>query len=224
MRYGKYLARFGILWGIVALLLIGVSAQASRIDDLRAQLALRRAEREAARNIVRPAPDEENQPEENNQVPDGQQPCVCSVSLSLDAPDVSWNGNSLVFTPRFDVDIRVRGNNNAAPWNVTLDYQGQAQFSSSTLAAPTGASFSGQKEWSGQCFNTSSRFRSLSGNPVSLATLARSLFSDSMAKLNATVLLNASLGGCDVDAEKSQYSFAVGSFGNIDLGRWRRLR
>jgi hypothetical protein len=218
----KQLVMLGVLVGVisVAVAVSPLMVRASHIDALRERIEQRRAQREAEREARR-QDSEESDSNQNNEEP----ACNCSASLRLDDPDIYWSGNSLVFVPRFDVSVRVRGNDNGeGAWNLALDYDGQAQFSSDGLTPPVSSAFAGHDEWGGQCFDTRSTFSGHAGQAVTLATIARSLFSFSDHELDSVIRMRAGLSGCDTDEEYRQFDLTVEEFGNLDLGRWRRVR
>lgn len=192
-----------------------------RLDQIRAEAAARRQQRLEDRADATPD-NNQNTPNivlDNN----GSEPCTCSATLKLAKPEVVWNSSGLAFVPRFDVRIRVRGNEQAGPWNLALNYDGQASYSSTDITPPAGSAFSGSDSWSGACFDTRATFSGHAGTPVSIASLSRGLFVGGN-ELAGLVKMKADLTGCDSDSEYRQFKFTVGDFGNLRTSSWRLAR
>lgn len=139
--------------------------------------------------------------------------CTCSAKVKLAAPDVRWRGNVLEFTPKFDIDVRVKGEEGALPWGLQLQYGGQAH----------NTEFNGGKSFGGQCYDGRYKYGGLSGASVPMADITRSLFTGT-EELETAIKIHTDITGCDVDSDARQAKLTVEDLGNVKARGWRTWR
>lgn len=213
--------------------------EAFDIDAMRARLAQARLEREQRladlkanlgieeKEEVTEAPSESDESSDvdlDAQSDGSESACGCSASLKLANPEVRWSGGGLVFVPKFDVRIKVRDERPEERWNLRLDYAGVSEFESGgSVAAPAKQGFGGSHVWGGSCVDTKLSFDGHAEPAVPLGQLVRSLFVED-AELEGTLTSRARLTGCDQEEKHQQFGIEVEEFGNLDIGRWGRVR
>lgn len=149
--------------------------------------------------------------------------CTCSASLSLARPSLQWQAGVLEFIPRVDISIRGRGNSDAPPLNVSIDYDGVATYSSEDVPVPPDTSFEGSREVvSNWPCDGRYRFKGLDLEDVQLAGVTRDLVGEDQ-ELTGNVTLNAAVVGCGFEEEHRQLRFRVLEFGNLKVGYWRSV-
>ena len=204
------------LWGgVVALSLLTVvipSAFASHIDwdARRAERAAEREARRIERAAERAAADE---PE-----------CVCSARLSPAKPSLSFSNGVLTFTPRVNVDIRLRGDNDGEQHTVSVAYEGNSAYSSDDVNEPAGVNFSGQRT----VLENASCEGHWNFGGIELARIPLTGITGALVGLDqelaGAVTMKTAVSGCGFAEENSQFQFRLQELGNIRVGSWRSVR
>lgn len=149
--------------------------------------------------------------------------CTCKASLSLARPGLQWQSGVLTFIPRVDISIRGRGDSDAPPLDVSIDYSGVATYSSDDVSVPPDTSFAGNRSVvSGWPCDGRYRFKGLDLASVSLAGLTPDLVGEDQ-ELTGNVTLDAAVVGCGFEEEHRQLRFRVLEFGNLKVGSWRSV-
>lgn len=230
-----------LLTGVLAVAIVSnfaPAAQAFDLDEFRARMEQRKAElRSRLENMQDgsgstdtteeiPAPDGPAGDTTTNNTegtPALESSCSCSASLSYSRADIRWQGNTLVFVPIFNVTIRVRGEGNQNDqWNLGLNYNGNAAFTSEDYTPPASTNFSGNHQWGGSCTNTRLNFSGFQEPAVPIASLVRNSLTD--GTIDGVIQLRSSLSGCDTDSEAKQARFTIKEFGNVSVRLWNSIR
>jgi hypothetical protein len=107
---------------------------------------------------------------------------------------------------------------------VVLDYEGETVFSSEDVTVPPGSAFSGTKTVvDGAICGSDYSFKGIKLGEVELAGLVRSLFGID-DQLEGVIKMKASVSGCGYEEEVRQMEYEAEEFGNLSVGRWRRVR
>lgn len=208
MRYSLMMSRFvsgAAVAAAGAIILAGILAApatlASHID-----WDARRAEREAERA-------RRDEPQ-----------CVCSARVSYVRPELSFSASGLVFAPRVNVDIRLRGDTNGPKHTVGVQYSGQTNYASDHVSVPEGVSFSGEKTLisSASCEGRWS-FNGVELARITLPGLDRTVVGKKQ-KLTGTARMAAAVTGCGEEAQDQQFSFSLRDLGRLSVGSWRSPR
>lgn len=150
--------------------------------------------------------------------------CTCKTSLSLARPGLQWQNGVLMFIPRVDIAIRGRGDSDAPPLDVSIDYNGLATYESEDVPVPPDTSFGGNRSvLSGWPCDGRYKFKGLDLASVSLAGLTPDLVGEDQ-ELAGNVMLDAAVVGCGFEEEHRQLKFRVLEFGNLRIGSWRSVR
>lgn len=216
MRYSLMMSRFVSGAAVAVIMLAGVLAApatlASHID-----WDARRAEREAERETRRAEREAERARKEEPQ-------CVCSADVSYVRPELKFSTSGLVFTPRINVDIRLRGDTNGPKHTVGVRYSGQTDYASDHVSVPEGVSFSGEKTLvsNASCEGRWS-FDGMELARLPLPGLTRSVVGEGQ-RLTGTARVTAAVTGCTEASEDRQFSFTLRDLGRLSVGSWRSPR
>lgn len=204
-----------IVMGIVA----APTASASHID-----WDARRAEREAAR-LERVAEREARRLErEAERAQEDEPQCTCSAKVSFVKPELNFGLQGLAFTPRVNVDIRLKGDTDGPKHTVGLKYSGSTANESDDVAAPAGISFSGEKTLisNAQCEGRW-KMEGIELERLTLPGLTRTLLTKGQ-KVVGSVTAKAEVLGCGEMEETRAFSFTLRDGGKLSTGIWRTVR